>query len=277
VIYFGDQLLARTRDGFTCELIARPIDLAMHARRRLAVSRCRALAAAVSVVVISSFVGATEAWAGDAAPPAEASDRSQNWAEKNLPGHWLAPQDFVFHSPMDPGSWKVGAYVGIGNGDTEVHLLVEPWHAARYFQPHYMFAIDGLYKAVEFPNLPLELDVDVVAAEHFGPQVFSEFAIAPMLRWNWFPWNNYVYTTFGLGPLGFSYTTQLSQWEATQVRNDRTTQFMNYGVEDLTFAPSPESRWEVFIRMHHRSGINGFYNHVTGGSNYVATGVRVGF
>jgi hypothetical protein len=218
-------------------------------------------------------------------------------AQTDWPGHWRAPSDFVFHSPTDPSSWRLGAYFGVGNGDTLVHVLFTPWNAVSFFNPVYLLAGNVVYSAIELPGVPLDIELEMNLAQHFGPsstqqfkfdvgfphsgplfyspQSYQEFAIAPAFRWKWFPWNDYVYTNVRLMPVGFSYTTALSQWEALQTKSGHTVNVLNFLSAELTFAPGPASGWETFVRVHHRSGINGLVGGVTGGSNYVAIGARL--
>jgi hypothetical protein len=46
---------------------------------------------------------------------------------------------------------------------------------------------------------------------------------------------------------------------------------------ELAFAPPSQPNWSVFLRVHHRSGVHGLFNGVSGGSNFLALGVRYGF
>jgi hypothetical protein len=224
---------------------------------------------------------------------------AQGWLATNLPGRWTAPSSVVFHSPTDLSSWHLGGYVGIGNADTLVHLITTPWVSAPFYSPIYIIAANFIYSAIEVPNVPLVIELEMDVVQHFGSgsvqqfnydvgfkhngplyyasQSFQEFDIGPAFRWKWFPWNDYLYTNLRLIPFGFSYNNALSQWEALQTELGQTAHVLNFLVAELTFAPSPASKWEAFVRVHHRSGINGLVNGVTGGANYVSTGARVSF
>ena len=59
----------------------------------------------------------------------------------------------------------------------------------------------------------------------------------PGVPLEWFPWNDYVYTNVRLMPVGFSYTTALSQWEALQTKSGHTVNVLNFLSAELTFAP----------------------------------------
>jgi hypothetical protein len=154
-----------------------------------------------------------------------------------------------------------------------------PWLAvgAGYFRPAYIGTVDVTYKAVELPNLPLALGVDFNVSQHFGPQSYSEVAFAPEFIWDWFPWNNVVYTTYRLGPLGVSYDTAISKLEETETTHGHTARLLNYAVAELTFSSSKDANWEVYVGVHHRCGVYGLVNGVNGGDSYLYTGFRVGF
>jgi hypothetical protein len=247
--------------------------------------------------------GFSEELLGYLTAPSPLADRAgpvpstQNWAMNNLPGHWRAPGDFVFHSLTDLKSWRFGGYAGVGNPDTLVHVIATPWNAASHHSPVYIVAGNFIYSAMELPFVPLDIELEMDLVQHFGPsstqqfnyavrfpvsgplyyspQSYQEFAIGPAFRWKWFPWNDYVYTNLRVVPIGFSYTTALSQWEALQTGLGHTAHVLNFLVAELTFAPGSTSKWESFLRVHHRSGIGGLVSNVVGGSNYVSIGARL--
>jgi hypothetical protein len=197
-----------------------------------------------------------------------------DWLAETLPGGWSAPDHLVLHSPGELSSWRFGLYGGALNSDYLHNLEFAPWHSAGMFLPAYLVAADATYSVLEFPYVPAGLDLDLIAAAHFGGQQYGEFVVVPGLRWKWFPWNNYVYTNFRIGPIGASYDTSISRLEASESKGGRTSQFLSALEEEVTFAPSANSAWEVFVRIHHRSGMYGRIDGVDGGTNYVTAGWR---
>lgn len=212
--------------------------------------------------------------AADADPSASST---YDWLAQTLPGGWSAPDHLIVNGPADLSSWRFGVYGGALNSDYLHNLEFAPWHSASMFLPAYLAAVDATYSVMEFPYVPAGLDLDVVAAAHFGGQQYGEFVVVPELRWKWFPWNNYLYTNFRIGPLGASYDTSISRLEASETKGGRTSQFLNALAEEVTFAPSASSKWEVFVRIQHRSGMYGRIDGVDGGTNYVTAGWRTGF
>jgi hypothetical protein len=88
-------------------------------------------------------------------------------------------------------------------------------------------------------------------------------------------WNDDLYPHFRVGAIGASYATGVSPWDAINARNDgKGSNYLNFLRYELDFAPTATSPYEVFVGLHHRSGIYGLINGSHGGSNYWMTGIR---
>jgi hypothetical protein len=169
--------------------------------------------------------------------------------------------------------WRVGGYVGALSHQALVDIVVvQPWKTN--FESDYLVDIHAIYTAYRFESIPLDLEIEGGFAQRFGQNHQSEFDLIPMARWKWFPWNHLVYTNFRLGLLGASYVTGVSQWEIQNSSINRGSRFLNLLLPEVTFSSSPDALLEVFVRVHHRSGIYGLINGIGGASNYPAVGVR---
>lgn len=123
----------------------------------------------------------------------------------------------------------------------------------------------------------LDIELEASAARRFGDAELWEFAAALFLRWDGFPWNDVVYTTVGLGILGPSFATEISETERNKSGNGKGSKLLNYFAPEITLSP-PDNRDFAFIaRLHHRSGVFGLFDGVSGGSNFLALGVRYRF
>ncbi|MBK9083006.1 MAG: hypothetical protein IPL88_13455 [Rhizobiales bacterium] len=226
----------------------------------------RALCFAASLFV--SLAGAPATWAQSADAGRE------DWS----PVSWLSPvrvQDrAVWRSPLDQSAWRVGAFAGYYHHGAYRTIAFQPWRARGLDTSGRIFAANAVLTVFEAPRLPLALELDVTLAAHSGPRNFGEIAVAPALRWSWFPWSRYVHTTFRTAIVGLSYTTRESPLEAMDTEKGRTRRLLNHALIEWTFAPTQDSPWEAFVRLHHRSGVYGRMGGVKGGSNYVAIGVR---
>ncbi|MCA3388482.1 MAG: hypothetical protein INF65_07615 [Roseomonas sp.] len=122
------------------------------------------------------------------------------------------------------------------------------------------------------------LDAELGGAYRFGDTEGGEFWAAAYVRYDGFPWTNYVYTTFGLS-MGPNYVTRLPQVErGTDAQPEtNTSKFLNFFSPEITFAlPSRPDR-EIAIRYMHRSGIFGTFNGVWEGANSLIVGFRMRF
>lgn len=169
---------------------------------------------------------------------------------------------------------RVGAYGGQITTGSLISNLFEPW--TLKLRDSYIVDVHAIYTAYRSASLPLDLEIEGGLAHRFGLDHQSEVDLIPTARWKWLPWNGLVYTNIRLGLLGASYVDGVS---ATEVRRSGTThgsRYLNFLVPEVTFAPGPESNWELFVRIHHRSGIYGLIDGVNGGSNYLSVGARFG-
>ncbi len=122
-------------------------------------------------------------------------------------------------------------------------------------------------------NLLFELELNV--AKHTGEQHHWAFNSAFSARWMRFPWDEHVNSTlsFGLGP---SYA--LDRPEIENEPDEDTARFLIFMVTEATFGlPGKRgSRWETFVRIHHRSGGFGLIKESIG-SNFITVGLRYRF
>lgn len=171
---------------------------------------------------------------------------------------------------------RVGAYVGALSNQSLINITVlRPWDA--HFVPGALVDTHAIYTAYRFKSLPLDLEIEGGVAKRFGSDAGGhqwEFDLIPMARWKYFPWNDFVYTNFRVGLIGASYVTGISDFERRFDSSGHSARFLNLLVPEFTFSPSKDAPFEVFVRVHHRSGIYGLIDGVHGASNYISTGMR---
>ena len=186
---------------------------------------------------------------------------------------WNTSSEFVWRSPVEAKNWKVGFYEGLYASGRFRTFLYNP--SSARLKPEAIVAANGVYSIMTFPWLPLDAELDVVAAGHVGGEsAFGEGAIVLAARWKWFPWNNFIYTNLRIGSGGPSYTTKISNFERAETNYFRSAKVLNFMFAEWTLARSENADVEVFARIHHRSGANGKINGVVGGSNYLSVGLR---
>jgi hypothetical protein len=93
-------------------------------------------------------------------------------------------------------------------------------------------------------------------------------------RWNQFPWNRIIKTSFALGE-GVSYVSKVPY--AEQFNSDKPRRLLNFLLFEATVALPNHPEWELVGRIHHRSGVFGFYHANNSGSTAVGLGIRYRF
>ena len=112
--------------------------------------------------------------------------------------------------------------------------------------------------------------IEAAYGRHFGRDNVNEYALSFVSRWNDFPWNGVIATTFSFG-LGPSYTDTI-----LPIERDKgiTTKVLNQADLEFAFALPERPRNQVFFRIEHRSGVFGLIDGAGDGSNYLTLGYR---
>ena len=176
-------------------------------------------------------------------------------------------------STAERGPFSAGLYYGELYRATYLSAVYAP--NAIDLASTYILAANLNYRFYRSPQLPMQFELEFDAGRHFGEARQVEAVLAPFVRWTAFPWNRYLYTNVRASALGLSYVTGVSAWERQNSGQDRGSNLLQFGALEMTFARHPDSPLEVFIRLHHRSGVYGLINGVQGGSSYLAMGFRV--
>jgi hypothetical protein len=138
-----------------------------------------------------------------------------------------------------------------------------------------MVGIAGSYTWSRAWRDRLSFEVEGSVIKHFGLQEHVEFNALPLaVRWHWFPWTDYVATSFGIGG-GLSYAAEPP--DAEEVVREEADQLLFHWYAELTLGP-PASGFEAVARLHHRSGgfgLLGTQGNV--GSDFVTGGIRYRF
>ena len=118
----------------------------------------------------------------------------------------------------------------------------------------------------------LTIEIEGQVAKHFGDQDHLEFNLPVAGRWQRFPWDETVDTSFAFG-IGPSWATEEPEVEAEL--NDSTDQFLVHWFAEIALGP-PGASWAAVLRLHHRSDAFGLVAE-DGGLNTVAVGVKYRF
>jgi len=146
----------------------------------------------------------------------------------------------------------------------------ETFYSPDFDTSYYFMALAVSRKIYSFTK-HLDLELEGQGVKHMGDQHHWEFNGLFTLRWLTFPWNKYIITTFAVGD-GLSYATRTPKLE--EEIHGKTSLFLNYLMVELTFALPEFPQWSLVWRVHHRSGIFGFFEGVEGASNALGVGLK---
>lgn len=142
------------------------------------------------------------------------------------------------------------------------------------FDHDYHFLATAVSRRIWSLTRHIDWELEGQVVKHFGNQNHWEFNALLLARWLTFPWDSYLDTSFAVGN-GLSYATRTPPIE--EIRHDRTHQFLNYMLFELTFSLPEQPRWSLVLRIHHRSGVYGLFNGVHGASNALGAGLKYHF
>jgi hypothetical protein len=175
----------------------------------------------------------------------------------------------------EPGTHRASVYVGRFSGSglsTDIATL--HWRRVDVEDAYLIAFTYG--QVLGRLRRDLQLEWELQGVKHFGRQTHVEANALLLARWQRFPWNDWVYTTFALGE-GLSLASRTPPLEVERHQQSGSQPLLNYLAIELTLASSSSSPWTGLMRIHHRSGAWGTIGGVYGASNVLAFGVRYSF
>jgi hypothetical protein len=187
----------------------------------------------------------------------------------------LSPGDRA-RALADARRWSGTLFVGSSVADGKLRdLIVAPWSGSWGDDTIVGGAVQ--YRVARFWRF-FTVDLEGGGIYRSGDTEGGEFWAAAYLRYDGFPWTNYVYTTIGLS-MGPDYVTRLPRVErgTDQRPEEHQSRWLNFFSPEITVALPDYPQYEVAFRYMHRSGIFGTYNGVWEGANSFVLGFRFRF
>jgi|GEM_PF-1559973 len=191
----------------------------------------------------------------------------------NLTG--LSPGDRA-RALADARRWSATLFLGSSVADGKLRdLVVAPWSGSWGDDTIVGGAVQ--YRVARFWRFFM-LDLEGGGLYRFGDTEGGEFWAAAYLRYDGFPWTNYLYTTIGFS-MGPDFVTRLPRVErGTDLRPEpNQSRWLNFFSPEITVALPDFPQYELAFRYIHRSGIFGTYNGVWEGANSFVLGFRYRF
>ncbi len=117
-------------------------------------------------------------------------------------------------------------------------------------------------------------EIEGQVGKHWGYQHHWETNALVTLRWLKFPWDHVLDTSFAVGD-GISYASQKPKMELDKM--GKTSNVLNYLMFEWECIIPNHTNVSLFARIHHRSGVYGLINNISGGSNMLTGGFRIKF
>ncbi|MBR0678677.1 hypothetical protein GXW77_21110, partial [Roseomonas alkaliterrae] len=187
----------------------------------------------------------------------------------------LSPGDRA-RALADARRWSATLFLGSSVADGKLRdLVVAPWSGSWGDDTIVGGAVQ--YRVARFWRFFM-LDLEGGGLYRIGDTEGGEFWAAAYLRYDGFPWTNYLYTTIGFS-MGPDYVTRLPRVErGTDLRPEpNQSRWLNYFSPEITVALPDYPQYELAFRYMHRSGIFGTYNGVYEGANSFVLGFRYRF
>jgi len=165
--------------------------------------------------------------------------------------------------------WSMGVYGG-QYYDSEPAGFIEG--RANYLNQN-LLALTASKTVWRSSTLPMSVEIDAMLGQQWGLASLQEIAVAPVLRWSGFPWNEVLQTDLRLGPLGVSYTTEVGPLE--RGTGGQGSRWLNFLMIELAVSRPTQPADEVFIRLHHRCAIYDLVNNYgANGEDFLTFGYR---
>jgi len=151
----------------------------------------------------------------------------------------------------------------------EVNYTPDPENIFRRLFAHFKLIFEvsvNVTVQIERNSLPMEKNKSLV---EFNPFI--------NVRWTHFPWNRFLKTSFTVGE-GLSYATHNPFQEVRDPKKAANARrLLNYLMFEVGFSLPKKPQWELFFRIHHRSGAFGSFCPGIVGSTAVGLGLRYRF
>jgi hypothetical protein len=140
------------------------------------------------------------------------------------------------------------------------------------FEDSYLVALALARRVGSYKDL-ISFEVEGQIVKHFEEQDHWEFNALLTARWELFPWDHYLDTSFALGT-GPSYATNTPEIEVE--RSDESEHLLAYMLVELEFVLPSRPNVALITRIHHRSNAFGLVAE-DGSSNVLAVGLKFKF
>ena len=181
----------------------------------------------------------------------------------------VSADDSISEKSKSDYKWHVSIY---GGPYTDENLAQIALLQADYSNTNYI-VVGALSREIYRYKQWFGFELEGLVGKHFGPKDDQwEYAGLILGRWHTFPWDKYIDTSFAMGA-GLSLNSEVPQLELD--RDENAQRLLGYLAFETTFGLPQYPRWDLMIRVHHRSGAKGIIGESV--TNYLCTGLKFSF
>jgi len=173
------------------------------------------------------------------------------------------------HARPDPGPWQAEASVGFLNPGNFTDIVLRPHETSQGDEK-----LAGIAVGRKLFDLGYDFSFELGGyAGHRIDEGGLEFAVPMTVVFDGLPWRDRLPLRLRL-TVGPSFTTKISETEKDKDDDNQGSKLLNMFNPEIEVGVPGAPEWNGFFRLHHRSGIFGLVDGVTGGSTYLTVGVR---
>ena len=195
-------------------------------------------------------------------------------AQEPQPSRWSVADLFA---PCE-SNCAISVYVGQSVSATPMTDMFLRFESPSRWQwdDTYLLAVAFSRPWIKFADY-FSIDAELGLARRYGNADGAEAWAALYLRWNWFPWNDYLRTSIaiGFGP-SLSGNVRVNQ-RTGQLQNTSGIGIANFFTPELTLGLPGVPWFDAIIRFHHRSQIWNVIPYTTDPAQFWSVGARVRF
>lgn len=181
----------------------------------------------------------------------------------------VSADDSISEKSKSDYKWFVSIYGGL-NVEENLAKIVVP--NASISGSNYL-VVGALAREIYRYKQWFSFELEGLVGKHFGPKDDQwEFAGLILGRWHTFPWDEYIDTSFAMGA-GLSENSEISSIELQ--RDENAQRLLGYLAFEFTFGLPHYPRWDLMLRVHHRSGAQGTIGESV--TNYLCVGLKFAF
>ncbi|MDD7910876.1 hypothetical protein PUV47_13190 [Pseudovibrio exalbescens] len=203
-------------------------------------------------------------------PPEQAAGKADALTQDDFAFRW-----YGLFTPCE-GRCAVSIYNGsyVKDGMYQIFTEAHPPHTWDY-DNDFIVAGAASKRILSLWDM-VHVEPEVGIARRYGQQHVTEVWLAAYLRFDGFPWREYLYTSVAVST-GINYADKITPVEEARGGKAGGDRLLHYLAPEITFALPEYEHIQLMFRFHHRSGAYGFISDTDGGAHYGTVGLRVWF